>query len=88
MCRLRNIVRCVEQECLTTGQTDRRTDAGQSDPFESLCLAGDTKSGSATKSFSTKFSFSLFNIHFTFVRLIQEPLFSIASSLCVYLVRE
>ena len=35
------------QERLTTGQTDRRTDgqtdAGQSDPYVPLCLAGDTK---------------------------------------------
>ena len=29
----------------TDGQTDRRTDDGQSDPYVSLCFAGDTKSG-------------------------------------------
>ena len=28
---------------LTDGQTDRRTDAGQSDPYVPLCFAGDTK---------------------------------------------
>ena len=28
---------------VTDGQTDRRTDDGQSDPYVSLCFAGDTK---------------------------------------------
>ena len=28
---------------VTDGQTDRRTDDGQSDPCVSLCFAGDTK---------------------------------------------
>ena len=48
MCRLRNIT----LESVTDGQTDRRTDGqtdgqtddGQSDPYVSLCFAGDTKS--------------------------------------------
>ena len=31
------------QESVTTGQTDRQTDAGQSDPYVPLCFAGDTK---------------------------------------------
>ena len=56
MCRLRNIALGV---CQTDGQTDRRTDGrtdgrtdrqtddGQSDPFVSLCFAGDTKIGTA-----------------------------------------
>ena len=47
MCRLRNIA----LESVTDGrtdrrmdrQTDRRTDDGQSDPYVSLCFAGDTK---------------------------------------------
>ena len=47
MCRLRNIA----LESVTDGQTDRRTDGqtdgqtddGQSDPYVSLCFAGDTK---------------------------------------------
>ena len=30
-------------ESVTTGHTDRRTDAGQSDPYLPLCFAGDTK---------------------------------------------
>ena len=37
---------CDYQESVTTGETDRqmdrRTDAGQSDPYVPLCLAGDT----------------------------------------------
>ena len=32
------------QENVTTWQTDGRTDAGQSDLYVPLCLAGDTKS--------------------------------------------
>ena len=40
MCRLRNIA----LESVTDGQTDGRTDNGQSDPYVSLCFAGDTKS--------------------------------------------
>ena len=31
------------QESVTTGQTDRQTDAGQSDPYVPLCFAGDTE---------------------------------------------
>ena len=38
MCRLRNSYASV-----TDRQTDRQTDAGQSDPYVSLCFAGDTK---------------------------------------------
>ena len=44
MCRLRNIAMCDFQESVTTGQTHGQTDAGQSDPYVPLCLAGDTKS--------------------------------------------
>ena len=44
---LRNIAMCDYQESVTTGEThrrtDRQTDAGQSDPYVPLCLAGDTK---------------------------------------------
>ena len=44
---LRNIAMRDYQESVTTGQTDTRTegqtDAGQSDPYVPLCLAGDTK---------------------------------------------
>ena len=39
MCRLRNIATCHYQERVNTGQTD----AGQSDPYVTLCFAGDTK---------------------------------------------
>ena len=39
MCRLRNIA----LESVTDGQTDGQTDDGQSDPYVSLCFAGDTK---------------------------------------------
>ena len=39
MCRLRNIAMCDYQESATTGQTD----TGQSDPYVSICFAGDTK---------------------------------------------
>ena len=38
-CRLQNIAMREYQESVTTGQTD----AGQSDPYVPLCLAGDTK---------------------------------------------
>ena len=54
MCRLRNIAsESVTEKCdrrtdrQTDGRTDRRTDRqtddGQSDPYVSLCFAGDTK---------------------------------------------
>ena len=39
MCRLRNKAMCNYQESVTIGQTD----AGQSDPYVPLCLAGNTK---------------------------------------------
>ena len=42
MCRLRNIAMRVA-DGQTDGRTDRRTDDGQSDPYVSLCFAGDTK---------------------------------------------
>ena len=43
MCRLRNIaLESVTEKC--GRQTDRQTDNGQSDPYVSLCFAGDTKS--------------------------------------------
>ena len=35
--------KCDYQESVTTGRTDRQTDAGQSDPYVPLCFAGDTK---------------------------------------------
>ena len=38
MCRLRNIA----LESVTDGQMDGQTDDGQSDPYVSLCFAGDT----------------------------------------------
>ena len=44
MCRLENIAMRDYQESVTTGQTDRWTDTGQSDPYVPLCFAGDTKS--------------------------------------------
>ena len=43
MCRLRNIAMHDYQKSVTTGQTDRQTDAGQSDPYVPLCFAGNTK---------------------------------------------
>ena len=51
MCRLRNIAMRDYQESLSTGQThgrtdsrtDGQTDAGQSDPYNPLCFAGDTQ---------------------------------------------
>ena len=46
MCRLRNIaLESVTEKCdrRTDRKTDRQTDDGQSDPYESLCFAGDTK---------------------------------------------
>ena len=42
MCRLRNIDMRDYQESVTTGQTDRQTDARQSHPYVRLCFAGDT----------------------------------------------
>ena len=42
MCRLRNIaLESVTEQC--DRRTDGRTDDGQSDPYVSLCFAGDTK---------------------------------------------
>ena len=42
MCRLRNIaLESVTEKC--DRRTDRQTDNGQSDPYVSLCFAGDTK---------------------------------------------
>ena len=35
--------KCDRKVWQTDGRTDRRTDDGQSDPYVSLCLAGDTK---------------------------------------------
>ena len=46
MCRLRKIaLESVTEKCdrQTDGRTDRQTDNGQSDPYVSLCFAGDTK---------------------------------------------
>ena len=43
MCLLRSIAMHDYQESVTTGQTDTRTDARQSDPYVPLCFAGDTK---------------------------------------------
>ena len=50
MCRLRNIaLESVTEKCdrrtdrQTDGRTDRQTDDGQTDPYVSLCFAGDTK---------------------------------------------
>ena len=46
MCRLRNIaLESVTEKCdrRTDRRTDRQTDDGQSDPYVSLCFAGDTK---------------------------------------------
>ena len=46
MCRLRNIaLESVKEKCdsRTDRQTDRQTNDGQSDPYVSLCFAGDTK---------------------------------------------
>ena len=50
MCRLRNIaLESVTEKCdrrtdrQTDRQTDGQTDDGQSDPYVSLCFAGNTK---------------------------------------------
>ena len=40
MCRERNIAMRDYQESVTTRQTDRQTDAGQSDTYVPLCFAG------------------------------------------------
>ena len=40
MCRLRNIAMPDYQESVTNEQTDRHTDARQSDPYEQLCFPG------------------------------------------------
>ena len=52
MCRLRN--RALES--VTDGQTDRQTDDGQSDPYVSLCFAGDTKISMPTHSVDLQFT--------------------------------
>ena len=41
-CRLRSIAMHDYQERVTTGQTDGQADAGQSDPYVTLCFAGNT----------------------------------------------
>ena len=55
MCRLRNKAIRDYQERVTTdrhtdrrtdGRTDRHTEAGQSDPYVPLCVAGNTKTKS------------------------------------------
>ena len=43
MCRLRSKSMREYQESVTSGQTDRYTDTRQSDPYVTLCFAGDTK---------------------------------------------
>ena len=43
MCHLQNIAMRDYQERVTTGQTDRQTDARQSDPYLPQCFAGNTK---------------------------------------------
>ena len=43
MCRLQNIALESVTDGQTDKRTDRRTDDGQSDPYVSLCFAGDTK---------------------------------------------
>ena len=42
MCRLRNIAMREYKESVIAGQTDTRTDAGQSDAYVPLCFVGDT----------------------------------------------
>ena len=44
-CRLRNIAIGSRdyQESVSTGQTEGQIDAWQSDPYVTLCFAGDTK---------------------------------------------
>ena len=49
MCHLRNITMHDYQESVTTGQTDRQTDSGQSDPYVPLYFASDTKIGTPRK---------------------------------------
>ena len=49
---LRKIAMRDYQESVTTGQTHRQTDAGQSDPYVPLCFAGNTKT---TTSFGGNF---------------------------------
>ena len=44
MCRLRNKALESVTDRQTDRETDRQTDDGQSDPYVSLCFAGDTKS--------------------------------------------
>ena len=42
MCCPQNKAMRDYQESVTTGQTHRQTDTGQSDPYVPLCFAGDT----------------------------------------------
>ena len=58
MCRLQNI---AVESVMCDRQTDRQTDDGQSDPYVSLCFAGDTKSSYAPKSFYLTLPFSVIN---------------------------
>ena len=53
---------------VTDGQTDRRTDDGQSDPYVSLCFAGDTKS---TCAFDDRLNMLVFE-EYTLLRMFRD----------------
>ena len=68
MGRLGNIAIPDYQESVTTGQTHRQKDTGQSDPFVLLCFAGDTRHhAKVTSLYKGKYVLSKYN---------QETLFS------------
>ena len=48
MCRMRNIAMCDYRTDRHT-QTERQTDARQSDPYVPLCFTGDTKRGKSQR---------------------------------------
>ena len=83
MCHLRNIATLRDyQESVTTGQThtrmDGRTDRrGQSDSYEPLCFAGDTKMYLGWKliSHSSLFIIVLINLIFHSLTMIHRELF-------------
>ena len=70
-CKIHCIAMCDYQESETTGQMDGQTDAGQSDPYVSLCFAGDTIK------FAQVFlsNFSAFSKVFTIVWFFYKKLF-------------
>ena len=71
MCRLQNIaLESVTCDRRTDRQTDRQTDDGQSDPYGSLCFAGDTKSIKRNSLTKTTFQHYFLMLHGGYVKML------------------